>query len=294
MGKKKKKVECPPAGSPAWMGTYGDMITLLLTFFIALLAFSSISEGKFQEVASGITRIFSGKPPSVLMGGKTTVSEPIVTTNPGIKKDLLKIIQDEGAIGKITVENTDQGTVITLGDMIYFEAFSAILTKDAKELLEKIGTVIVEHTTNVIEVYGFTDDRSLPDGSIYPSLLHLSSARASSVAEFFIKDLKNKRTAERVVDIRNGKFDIEKYYNPARFVPVGKGDNEVLAEINKLDLKYKSEIELLDFRVKDAEITEEQKARALKELQNMYKDELTALRNSYQKIQVLIKRENVR
>jgi chemotaxis protein MotB len=228
------------------------------------------------------------------MGGNTTVSEPIVTTNPGIKEDLLKIIQDEGVQGKITVENTDQGTIITLGDMIYFEPFSAILTKEAKELLEKIGSVIVEHTTNVIETYGYTDDRKLPAESIYPSLLHLSSARASSVAEFFIKDLKNKRMAERVVDIRNGKFDIEKYYNPARFVPVGKGDNDALEDINKLDLKYKAEIELLDYRVKDAEITEEQKNDALKELQKMYADELTALRAGYQKITVLIKRENVR
>ncbi|HOO33525.1 MAG TPA: flagellar motor protein MotB [Thermotogota bacterium] len=293
MAKKQKKTECP-AGAPAWMSTYGDMVTLLLTFFIAMLAFSSISEGKFQEVASGITRIFSGNPPSVLMGGKTTVSEPIVTTNPGIKEDLLKIIQDEGVQGKITVENTDQGTVITLGDMVYFEPFSAILTKEAKELLEKIGSVIVEHTTNVIEMYGYTDDRKLPEGSIYPSLLHLSSARASSVAEFFINDLKNKRMAERVVDIRNGKFDIEKYYNPARFVPVGKGDNDALTDINKLDLKYKAEIELLDFRVKDGEITEEGKTVALKELQSMYGEELTTLRNGYQKITILIKRENVR
>lgn len=294
MAAKKKKQEEQAAGAPLWMTTYGDMVTLLLTFFIALLAFSSISEGKFQEVASGITRVFSGSPPSVLMGGKTTVSEPIVTTNPGIKEDLLKIIQDEGVQGKITVENTDQGTIITLGNLIYFEPFSAILTKEAKELLEKIGAVIVEHTTNVIEVYGYTDDRELPQGSIYPTKLHLSSARASSVADFFIKDLKNKRMAERVVDIRNGKFDIERYYNAARFVPVGKGDNEILGEINKLDLKYKSEIELLDFRLKDAEINEAQKEQALKELQEAYRKELSDLRLSYQMIRIMIKRESVR
>ncbi len=294
MALKKKKQEEQPVGSPAWMTTYGDMVTLLLTFFIALLAFSSISEGKFQEVASGITRIFSGSPPSVLRGGKTTVSEPIVTTNPGIKEDLLKVVSDESVQGKVTVENTDQGTVITLGELIYFEPFSANLTKEAKDILGKIGSVIVEHTTNVIELFGYTDDRALPENSIYPSKLHLSSARASSVAEFFIKDLKNKRMAERVVDIRNGKFDIERYYDPARFVPVGKGDNEILQQINKLDLKYKSEIQLLDFRVKDQEINEAQKEQALKELQIRYKEELDDLRMSYQKIRILIKRENVR
>lgn len=294
MASRQKKQEEQPPGSPAWMTTYGDMVTLLLTFFIALLAFSSISDGKFQEVASGITRVFSGSPPSVLKGGKTTVSEPIVTTNPGIKEDLLKIVQDEGVQGKITVENTDQGTIITLGDLIYFEPFSAILTKEAKELLEKIGAVIVEHTTNVIEVYGYTDDRELPENSIYPSKLHLSSARASSVAEFFIKDLKNKRMAERVVDIRNGRFDIERYYDPSRFVPVGKGDNEIINEINKLDLRYKSEIELLDFMLKDAEITEQQREQSLKDLQEQYRQELNDLRMSYQMIRIMIKRESVR
>ncbi|MDN5360186.1 MAG: chemotaxis protein MotB [Thermotogaceae bacterium] len=294
MAARQKKQEEQPPGSPAWMTTYGDMVTLLLTFFIALLAFSSISEGKFQEVASGITRVFSGSPPSVLKGGKTTVSEPIITTNPGIKEDLLKIVQDEGVQGKITVENTDQGTIITLGDLIYFDPFSAILTKEAKELLEKIGAVIVEHTTNVIEVYGYTDDRELPENSIYPSKLHLSSARASSVAEFFIRDLKNKRMAERVVDIRNGRFDIERYYNPSRFVPVGKGDNEIIGEINKLDLKYKSEIELLDFMVKDGEISEVQREQAMKDLQEQYRQELNDLRMSYQMIRIMIKRENVR
>ncbi len=35
--KKEKKTECP-AGAPAWMVTYSDLVTLLLTFFV-LLAF---------------------------------------------------------------------------------------------------------------------------------------------------------------------------------------------------------------------------------------------------------------
>jgi len=291
--KKQKPQECPP-GAPPWMTTYSDMITLMLTFFVALLAFSSISEGKFQEVASGITRVFSGKPPSVLMGGKTTVSEPIVTTNPGIREEMVKIIKDKELEGKITVEETDQGTIITLGDMIYFEPYSAKLTKEAKELLEKIGAVIVEHTTNVLEIYGYTDDRPLPENSIYPSHLHLSSARASSVAEFFINDLKAKRTAERIVDIRNGRFDIERYYNQKRFVPVGKGDAQILEEINDLDLKYKSEIELLNYREKDGEITGQEKAEAMEKLEESYRKDLQALRDSFQKIRILIKRENVR
>ena len=42
MGKKReKKKEEKPAGAPAWMVTYSDMVTLLLTFFVMLLAMAS-------------------------------------------------------------------------------------------------------------------------------------------------------------------------------------------------------------------------------------------------------------
>jgi len=40
------------------MLTYGDMMTLLLTFFVLLFAFSSIDEGRFSAIISGIPRIF--------------------------------------------------------------------------------------------------------------------------------------------------------------------------------------------------------------------------------------------
>jgi len=290
---KKKCPDCP-AGAPLWMTTYGDMITLMLCFFIALLAFSSISEGKFQEVASGITRIFSGKPPSVLMGGKTTVSDPIITTNPGIKEDVLKIIQDKDVKGKISVQETDMGTVISLGDMQYFEPFSAKLTADAKILLEKIGAIIVEHTTNVIEVYGFTDDRTPPDGSIYPSNWHLSSARSASVVKYFMDDLKTKRIAERIVDIRNGKFDPDYYYDAQRFYPIGRSDVPILEEISRLDSSYKVKIELLDYRLKDEEINKNQYNEEMSTFQSTYKEELQNVRNSFQKIEILVKKEKAR
>ncbi len=45
-----KQEDTPPAGSPAWMTTYGDMVTLLLCFFVILFAMSEIDIQKFQAV----------------------------------------------------------------------------------------------------------------------------------------------------------------------------------------------------------------------------------------------------
>ena len=51
MAKKEKKIEIKQ-GLAEWMGTYGDMVTLLLCFFVLLFASSSVDAEKFSQIAS--------------------------------------------------------------------------------------------------------------------------------------------------------------------------------------------------------------------------------------------------
>ncbi|HNW47142.1 MAG TPA: flagellar motor protein MotB [Thermotogota bacterium] len=289
----KKCPECK-AGAPFWLTTYGDMITLMLCFFVALLAFSSINPGKFQEVASGISMVFAGSPPSVLMGGRTTVSDPVISSNPGVKEEIVRISQDDSFKGKLSIIENEEGTLIVLSKMAFFEPFSAKLTADAKTVLEKIGAVVVEHTTNVLEIRGYTDDRTPPENSIYPSNWHLGAARAASITKYFLEDLKTKRIAERVVDIRNGRFDPDFYYDPRRFAPVSKGDIDILSEVRSMDMEAKNQLELLDYQLKDGEITQEQAKAKLETMKAEYQSAITVLRHEFQRVDILIKREKVR
>ena len=48
--KRKTFQEESKAGAPEWMVTYGDMVTLLLCFFVLLFALSTIDVEKFKEV----------------------------------------------------------------------------------------------------------------------------------------------------------------------------------------------------------------------------------------------------
>src|SRR6056297_1669996 len=48
MSRKDKKEDLEEATSPAWMTTYGDMMTLLLCFFVLLISFSTIDKVKFS------------------------------------------------------------------------------------------------------------------------------------------------------------------------------------------------------------------------------------------------------
>jgi chemotaxis protein MotB len=54
-----KKERKESEGAPAWMVTYGDMVTLLLTFFVLLLAMSEVKkEDRFIEFMQAIKKAF--------------------------------------------------------------------------------------------------------------------------------------------------------------------------------------------------------------------------------------------
>ncbi len=291
-GQRKKCPECK-SGSPLWMTTYGDMVTLLLTFFVAMISMSTISPGKFQQVAAGIRFAFGGKPPSVLMGGKSIKSQPLIESQRGIRQEMLKLMADPKYKGKITVEERKEGTLIILRNMTFFEPGRARLTKQAKELLAKIGVIIIEHTSNVLEIYGYTDDQPLPPTSLYPSNWHLGAARAASVARFFAEELRKRREVERLADIRAGRFNIDYYYNPDRFVPIGVGDKAIKKDIERVRLEIDTEKKLVEEKMKSGEITYDEAVKKLADLENEFIKRLQELRRKYKRIDILIKRETL-
>ena len=51
--------EEPPKGAPAWTATFGDLMNLLLCFFVLLYAFSSTDVDKFEAIAASMSKAFS-------------------------------------------------------------------------------------------------------------------------------------------------------------------------------------------------------------------------------------------
>ena len=45
-------------GAPAWMATFADMSTLLLTFFVLLLSFANMDAQKFREMLGSVKDAF--------------------------------------------------------------------------------------------------------------------------------------------------------------------------------------------------------------------------------------------
>ena len=53
-----EECKCPPEGLPAWMGTFADLMSLLMCFFVLLLSFSEMDALKFKQIAGSMAFAF--------------------------------------------------------------------------------------------------------------------------------------------------------------------------------------------------------------------------------------------
>jgi chemotaxis protein MotB len=53
-----EECKCPPEGLPAWMGTFADLMSLLMCFFVLLLSFSEMDVLKFKQIAGSMRNAF--------------------------------------------------------------------------------------------------------------------------------------------------------------------------------------------------------------------------------------------
>ena len=96
----KRKEEAPPAGAPAWMATFSDLMNLLLCFFVMLFAMSSIEEAKLQEFVAAMNNTFS-----VFDGGAAAIGDGFLISN-GVSQ-LNELDQYINSTGKTADSETD-------------------------------------------------------------------------------------------------------------------------------------------------------------------------------------------
>ena len=89
----KRKPEDPPAGLPAWMATFSDLMNLLLCFFVMLFSMSSIDANKWNAMAASM----SSSAFSIFNAGSTAIGEGILISN-GVSQlnDLDEYISNAG------------------------------------------------------------------------------------------------------------------------------------------------------------------------------------------------------
>ncbi|MBE0565620.1 MAG: OmpA family protein [Krumholzibacteria bacterium] len=187
MARQKKTVV--KKGLDGWVMTYGDMMSLLLTFFVLIVSFSSMQEVKFEQAAKSLKEAFGvmATPEAVI-----ELNTPLVPRDTfresnleflyeirSIEKEVLdRQVQDD-----VQVEIRDDGVLFRLTAPFLFDSGRAELRGEAAPVLERLARMFRKFPAEV-RVEGHTDDLPIRSDR-FPSNWELSAARAVSVARYF-------------------------------------------------------------------------------------------------------------
>jgi chemotaxis protein MotB len=170
--------------------TYGDLMSLLLTFFVLLLSFSSIQESKFQEAIASLQEALGvfKQTESIIEFDNTVVpkEDNSAHQNEEVLYEFRKMEQyllENDLDIEVDLAMTPDGINIKIKDSFLFPSASAKLQPEGVEVLNKIYGLL-DGRENEVRVSGHTD--SLPIHTIqFPSNWELSAARAIAVARQF-------------------------------------------------------------------------------------------------------------
>ncbi len=189
--------EDPPPGVPEWVVTFGDMMSLLLTFFIMLVSLSEIKqEEKYQALVESIKRQLghTSSRESTTPGPskpRNSMVQHVANLARAKRQDLMKGGQKvEAPTGENrTVQIVRQGKLTTVGTTIFFDDYGIDLRPFEKQKLMELASQI-QGKPQKIEVRGHSRRHPLPPGSPYQDHYDLAFQRARSVREFLVGELK--------------------------------------------------------------------------------------------------------
>ena len=145
-----------------WMGTYGDMVTLLMAFFVMLYSASDPDPGKYEEIAESMKEAFS--------------KQDIENEFKELHESLEDIIENQILENAVEIELGPNGISIQIPGSSLFASGSADIMTDMAPVIVEISTAITQlldqssYHDYMIEVEGHTDDEPIgEDNEIFSS-----------------------------------------------------------------------------------------------------------------------------
>ena len=204
----------------AWAIPYGDLVTLLLAFFVVMYATSSVNEGKYKVLSDSLNAAFRGAPRTmepIAIGDKPAKSkggETLAGIKPGqvIKFDADKVAEPkneqapddsaalQGHLQKmsddletamqelidqemIRIQRAPSWVEVEIKADILFPSGSAEIESSALTVLDRIASILAARPYP-IRIEGHTDTRPIKT-SQFPSNWELSAARAARIVRLF-------------------------------------------------------------------------------------------------------------
>lgn len=187
-------------GVPEWVVTFGDMMSLLLTFFIMLVSLSEIKQvEKYQALVESIKKqlghdtSFASMVPGDAKPRNSMVQQ-VANLARAKRKDLMKGgAKPKAPVGENPlVQILRPGKRTSEGTTVFFDELSVELSKGEKEKLRN-EAVKIKGKPQQIEVCGHVSRRPLPPGFKINGIevkdhTDFAYLRAKAVAEFVTND----------------------------------------------------------------------------------------------------------
>ena len=204
-----KKKSGGGGGGANWMDTYGDMVTLLLCFFVLLYSMSTISEEKFKAIVQ------SFNPSSLEASTVTSGSEgPLADPSEGIGSDfglapseeeieqseiddlmeqlaqmLKEMAADSGQADNIEVTKGDGYVFVSFNDAVFFMGDSPTITAEGERILNTVADALnaAARAIDELRIMGHTAQASPDRANNVDNDRRLASNRATNVTIYLQK-----------------------------------------------------------------------------------------------------------
>jgi len=184
-----RKKKCPPEGAPEWVLTYGDMMSLLLTFFIMLYAMSTIDPIKVVTVAEQFAVQFGSSQQQIPVPGtqppNNSNKRELRSTGRARRSDTFMggnpVLAPKGEYASIQSIRPKRDRIT--GGVVYFGLGLDELDETAREDIRLIADQL-RGSPYKIQVIGHTSD----EPGIFANSLHtLGHNRAANVRNELIR-----------------------------------------------------------------------------------------------------------
>jgi len=177
--------EPTPAPKQAWMLTFADLLSLLLTFFVMMYAMSQIEQVRWQEYTDSLTaRLNPSQKSEYLVQQPETLTvkrKPLANDLSYLHTVMLERMENQKVFKGITLQRRERELVIMLPQQSLFDSGNLGMSAQGREMInglsETLGLI-----GNQIEIA--TDvGRPAPKGKEYILEWELSLTRAANLAQ---------------------------------------------------------------------------------------------------------------
>ncbi len=195
---RQRKKKCPPEGAADWMMTYGDMVTLLLTFFVLMFTTATVDGHQLKMILAAFQGLGMYQGGTTLSAGKlaelgnTIMSLPSMQQGRALDKArrrAVSLFQPEIKSQQVRVKEDERGLVISLAADAFFEPASAeVNIEESRELLQRVSSLLrsPELEDKIFRIEGHTDDIPTGEGSEWETNWELSTARSTNVLHYLV------------------------------------------------------------------------------------------------------------